>query len=77
MDLLDKVIVITGSGRGLGAATAELCARHGAKVVVSDIRSDWGNDVTNKIREQGLEASFFAADVADEAAVAALVEFAR
>jgi NAD(P)-dependent dehydrogenase (short-subunit alcohol dehydrogenase family) len=76
MDLLDKVIVITGSGRGLGAATAELCARHGAKVVVSDIRSDWGNDVTNKIREQGLEASFFAVDVADEAAVAALVEFA-
>jgi NAD(P)-dependent dehydrogenase (short-subunit alcohol dehydrogenase family) len=76
MDLQDKVIVITGSGRGLGAATAELCARHGAKVVVSDIRSDWGNEVTSKIREQGLEASFFAADVTDEAAVTALVAFA-
>jgi NAD(P)-dependent dehydrogenase (short-subunit alcohol dehydrogenase family) len=76
MDLQDKVIVITGSGRGLGAATAELCARHGAKVVVSDIRFDWGNEVTNKIREQGLEASFFEADVTDEDAVAALVKFA-
>lgn len=76
MDLEGKVIVITGSGRGIGAAAAELCARHGAQVVVSDIRADWGHSVTKAIRDQGLEASFFEADVADENAVEALVQFA-
>lgn len=76
MDLQDKVIVITGSGRGLGAATAELCARHGAKVVVSDIQAEWGKEVTNKIRQQGLEASFCEVDVSGEEAVAGLIGFA-
>lgn len=76
MDLQDKVIIVTGSGRGLGAATAELCAQHGAKVVVSDIRANWGKNVVNRIREHGLEASFCQADMSDETAVAALVEFA-
>lgn len=76
MDLESKVIVITGSGRGIGAAAAELCARHGAKVVVSDIRADWGNSVAKAIGDQGFEARFFEADVADEEAVAALVQFA-
>jgi 3-oxoacyl-[acyl-carrier protein] reductase len=38
MGLLDnKVAIVTGSGRGIGAATAALFAQHGAKVVVSDI----------------------------------------
>jgi len=76
MDLEGKVIVITGAGRGIGAAAAELCARHGAQVVVSDIRADWGNNVAKTIRDQGFESSFFEADVADEEAVAALVQFA-
>ncbi|MBP1703481.1 MAG: short chain dehydrogenase, partial [Chloroflexi bacterium] len=34
MDLPNKVIVVTGAGRGIGAATAELCAKNGAKVVL-------------------------------------------
>ncbi len=35
-----KVAVVTGSGRGIGRATAILMARHGAKVVVNDIGGD-------------------------------------
>ena len=76
MDLQDKVVIITGGGRGIGAATAELCARHGAKVVVSDIRTDWGADVVNKIQKDGGEACFFEGDVSKEASVEALVKFA-
>lgn len=76
MDLKDKVVIITGSGRGIGAATAELCAQNGAKVVVSDINDEWGKKVVNKIRDQGLEASFCHVNVAKEEEVEALVEFA-
>ena len=36
-DLAGKVVVITGSARGIGAATARAFAAEGAKVVISDI----------------------------------------
>ena len=76
MDLQEKVVIITGSGRGIGATTAELCARHGAKVIVADIQTDWGNAVVENIRKDGGEASFIETDVSDEASVAAMVKFA-
>ena len=76
MDLPNKVIVITGAGRGIGAATAELCAKNGAKVVLSDINDEWGNKATSKLLAQGLDVSYFHADVSKEADVAAMIKFA-
>ena len=37
MKLEDKVVIITGAGSGIGAATAKLFGTHGATVVASDI----------------------------------------
>jgi len=40
-----KAIVITGSGRGIGAACAKGCARRGAAVVINDVdpvKDHWG-----------------------------------
>jgi NAD(P)-dependent dehydrogenase (short-subunit alcohol dehydrogenase family) len=76
MDLKDKVIIITGSGRGIGAAAAELCAQNGAKVVICDINDEWGKKVTDKICDQGLDANYFHVDVSKESEVEALVQFA-
>jgi len=60
-----QAIVITGAGRGLGAAYAELAAAHGASVVVNDIDAEAANAVASAIAGAGGVAVAHAADVAD------------
>jgi 3-oxoacyl-[acyl-carrier protein] reductase len=40
MQLNDKVIVVTGAGRGLGRAIASMLASHGAKIACVDLNPD-------------------------------------
>ena len=63
MKLVDKVAVITGSGSGIGRATALLFAEEGARVVVVDINEHTGQQTVATIREKGGEAVFVRADV--------------
>ena len=44
MRLKDKVAIITGSASGMGQAAAELFAREGASIVVTDIATDAGEE---------------------------------
>lgn len=76
MELENKVVIITGAGRGIGATTAEMCAQNGAKVVAADINADWGKKVVDGICKKGFEASFFQVDVSKEDQVEAMVKFA-
>src|SRR4051794_15246339 len=48
-----KSVVVTGAGRGLGAAYAVACARHGASVVVNDIDGDVAEETTAAITSAG------------------------
>jgi len=60
--LKDKVAIITGSGSGIGRATAILFAKEGAKVIVSDINEENGLAVLAEISNAGGEAIFVKAD---------------
>lgn len=76
MRLQDKVAVITGAAQGIGEACARRFAAEGAKVVVSDIQADKGEQVAASIREAGGEATFQACDVGDKGQAEALVQAA-
>jgi NAD(P)-dependent dehydrogenase (short-subunit alcohol dehydrogenase family) len=71
-----KVALVTGSGAGIGAVTAQAFARAGAAVVVTDVDVEGGKTTVEAIRSDGGQAEFFAADVTDAEAVQALVRFA-
>src|SRR5437763_958409 len=62
-DLTGKVAIVTGGASGIGQATAVLYAAHGAKVVVSDVHEQAGNDVVAGIKQKGGDAIFIKADV--------------
>ncbi|MGW6982730.1 SDR family NAD(P)-dependent oxidoreductase [Streptomyces sp. NPDC054932] len=66
-----KVVVITGAGRGQGAAEARLFAAAGARVVVTDLREEEGRAVAAELGDQGL---YVRHDVADAASWATVVD---
>lgn len=68
-----KVAVITGSGSGIGAASALRFAEAGARVVVSDVNDADGLRVVDTIRAAGREASYQHADVRLQGDVEALM----
>lgn len=70
----DKVAVITGGAKGLGAEMCRLLAREGAKIAVADIDMDGANAVVAEIEQAGGQAQAFELDVTDEAAWDSVVE---
>ena len=72
MQLQDKVVVITGSGSGIGEACAKRFAAEGAKVVVTDVNAAGVERVAAEIGTVG-----FTTDITIEENVQALAEFAR
>ena len=63
MKLEDKVIVVTGSTRGIGRAIAEACAEDGARVVICSRNEGAVKQVVEDFTRQGFEATGIAVDV--------------
>ncbi|WP_461359273.1 SDR family NAD(P)-dependent oxidoreductase, partial [Candidatus Darwinibacter acetoxidans] len=74
MRVQDKVVIITGAANGIGAATARIFAREGAKIVAADINRQDGERLVQELREGGAEAIFVEVNVAEEASAQRLME---
>jgi 3-oxoacyl-[acyl-carrier protein] reductase len=80
MGVLDeKVAIVTGSARGIGRATAELLAEHGAKILINDLDADAATEAAGAI---GGETAVFAGDltkpgVPDDLVAAAIGAFGK
>ena len=64
--LQDKVAVITGGASGIGAATAELFVKEGAKVVLVDLNEEKGKAFEAELKGQNAEALFVKANITSE-----------
>lgn len=74
MELKDKVILITGAGKGAGRALAEALAEQGAYIAANDISPINVDEVVLKINARGGKASSYIEDVAKKVGVQALVK---
>jgi len=66
MRLKDKVAIITGGSSGIGRASCLLFAREGARVVVSDIMDESGEEVVRLIKNDGGRGTYVHCDVRKE-----------
>lgn len=71
--LKDKVVVVTGSGRGIGRAIALRLAEEGAKVTLAEINQENAEQVAGEIRQSGGQALVAPVDITDWDAVQAMV----
>jgi NAD(P)-dependent dehydrogenase (short-subunit alcohol dehydrogenase family) len=71
--LQDRVVIITGGGRGIGRALALGFAQHGSRVMVAARTAEQLTETVRLVRAGGGQAELVACDVADEAGVKDLV----
>lgn len=76
MNVMNKSVMITGAGGGLGSEMARLLAKNGAKIFILDLVEDKGEAVAAEINAAGGEAWFFKCDVTSEADWKAAMDFA-
>jgi NAD(P)-dependent dehydrogenase (short-subunit alcohol dehydrogenase family) len=71
-----KVALITGGASGMGMVASRLFADEGAKVVLTDVADEAGEQVAEEIRSSGADATYVHADVSKEDDARAMVETA-
>ena len=70
----DRIVVVTGAGRGLGRAFAAACCEAGATVVVAEVDADTGAATAAALAQAGYRAEFAPVDIVTPSSVADLAE---
>lgn len=70
----NKVVIVTGAARGIGAGIAADLAEKGAHVVIADLNADAARQTASKISSSGNNAIAVAVDVSSRASVKALID---
>jgi NAD(P)-dependent dehydrogenase (short-subunit alcohol dehydrogenase family) len=73
MEFEDKVVLITGAGRGTGRQIAETFASQGARVAINDISPQNVESLAADLHQRGFKARVYVDDIAKKVAVQALV----
>lgn len=76
MSFLNKTVIVTGSGNGIGKGVAFLYADNGANVVLADIDEKGGTEAAATIKKNGGKALFVKTDVREEQDIIRLIETA-
>ncbi len=78
---MSKTAIITGSGRGIGAAIAKRLAKDGFNIVINEVSQktldDYGEKTAEECRAFGVRAECYAADVSDHAQCEKMVKWAK
>jgi 3-oxoacyl-(acyl-carrier-protein) reductase len=74
LPLNDRIALVTGSGRGLGAATALRLARDGAHVVINDLNPEGAKNVAAEIEKMGRKTLVSTHDVSSHKSANAMVD---
>ncbi len=72
--LQDRVVIVTGSGQGMGLAIARCCAAEGARIVITDINDQTIANAVEEIQLLGVDALGVRMDVTDKGQIASMVE---
>jgi meso-butanediol dehydrogenase / (S,S)-butanediol dehydrogenase / diacetyl reductase len=72
--MTNKVVLVTGGGRGIGRAIVDRLSREGAAVAIADLDADSAEAVARQVRERGEAAISVALDVTDRVQVRTMVE---
>lgn len=76
-DLTDRVVIVTGGGKGIGKVYAQEFAKAGARVVAADIDGEAAQALAEMIRGGGGQAVGVRTDVSDAASTQAMVQAAH
>lgn len=75
MELAGKVVLVTGSSRGIGKATAIAFAREGANVIVHCLKNEkLAREVKEKIEEIGVKSAIYKCDVSNTKEANGMIE---